>query len=44
VVAGVVGRLGQLLDRDLGRRQVGVAEAEVDDVLAGSPGLDLQRR
>ena len=32
VVAGVVGGLGQLLDRDVGRREVGVAEAEVDDV------------
>ena len=32
VVAGVVRRLGELLDRDLGRRDVGVAEAEVDHV------------
>ena len=30
--SAVVGRLGQLLDGDLRRRQVGVAEAEVDDV------------
>ena len=43
VVPGVAGRLGQLVDRDLGRRQVGVAEAEVDDVVAGAPSLDLQR-
>ena len=42
MVAGVVRRLGQLLDRDVGRGQVGVAEAEVDDVGAGSPRLDLQ--
>ena len=42
MVAGVVRRLGELLDRDVGRRQVGVAEPEVDDVLAGSPCLDLQ--
>ena len=43
VVAGVVGRLGQLLDRDVGRRQVGVAEPRSMTSLAGSPGLDLQR-
>ena len=42
VVARVAHRLDQLLDRDVGRRDVGVAEAEVDDVLAGAPGLDLQ--
>ena len=42
VVAGVAGRLGQLLHRDVGRREVGVAEAEVDHVDAGSPSLDLQ--
>ena len=43
VVARVLDRLGELLHRDVGRRDVGVAEPEVDDVLAGSPGLDLQR-
>ena len=43
VVPGVVDRLGQLLDGDVGRRQVGVAEPEVDHVDAGPPGLDLQR-
>ena len=32
----------ELLDRDLRRGDVGVAEAEVDDVLACSPGLHLQ--
>ena len=37
VVARVVDRLGQLLHRHVGRGQVGVAEAEVDDVVAGSP-------
>jgi hypothetical protein len=42
VVAGVVGRLAQLVDRQVGRRDVGVAEPQVDDVDAGSPGLDLQ--
>ena len=42
VVAGVVRRLAQLVDRQRGRRDVGVAEAQVDDVHAGSPGLDLQ--
>ena len=43
VVAGVAHRLDQLLDRDVGRREVGVAEPEVDDVLAGPPQLHLQR-
>ncbi len=42
VVAGDAGRLGQLLHRDLGRRDVGVAEAEVDHVHASSPSLGLQ--
>ncbi len=43
VVAGVVHGLGQLLDRHVGRGEVRVAEAQVDHVGAGSPGLDLQR-
>jgi hypothetical protein len=38
-----VGGLGQLLHGQGGRRQVGVAEAEVDDVATGSTGLELQR-
>src|SRR5205085_2761476 len=42
VVARVARRLGQLLDRDLGRRDVGVAEAQVDDVFAGPAGGHLQ--
>ncbi len=42
VVARVAHRLDQLVDRDIGRRHVGVAEAEVDDVDPGTPGLDLQ--
>ena len=42
VVAGVVYRLGQLLDGHVGRRDVGVAEPEVDDVVAGSTRLQLQ--
>ena len=29
-------------DRDVGRREVGVAEPEVDHVLAGAPGVDLE--
>ena len=41
--AGCATASRELVDRDVGRRDVGVAEAEVDDVLAGSPGLDLQR-
>ena len=35
-------RLAQLLDGDLRRRDVGIAEAEVDHVLAGAPQLELQ--
>ena len=42
VVARVVGGLGQLAHGDVGRGQVGVPEAEVDDVLAGSPRRRLQ--
>ena len=42
VVARVAHRLDQLVDGDVGRRDVGVAEAEVDDVVPGAPGLDLQ--
>ena len=43
VVARVAHRLDELVDGDVGRRNVGVAETEVDDVDAGAPGLDLQR-
>ncbi len=43
VVARVAHRLGELVDRDRGRRQIGVAEREVDDVLAGPPEMHLQR-
>ena len=42
VVPGVAGRLAELVDRDLRRRDVRVAEPQVDDVHAGSPSLDLQ--
>ena len=42
VVAGVVSGFGQLLHRHVGRRDVGVAETEVDDVAPGSAGLQLQ--
>ena len=42
VVARVVGRLGQLLHGHVGRGQVGVAEAHVDDVPAVAPGRGLQ--
>jgi hypothetical protein len=34
--------LGELLDRHLGRGEVGVAEAEVDDVLTGAAQLELE--
>ena len=43
MVARVVHRLGELLDRDLGRRNIGIPEREVDHVLAGPPQLHLQR-
>jgi hypothetical protein len=42
VVPRVVSSLGELLDGDLGRRDVRVAEPEVDDVLAGSPRRCLE--
>jgi hypothetical protein len=42
VVAGVPGRLGQLVDGHLRRGQVGVAEGQVDHVGAGPAGLLLQ--
>ena len=42
VVARVLGGLAELLDRDLRRREVGVPEAEVDDVFAGPPQLQLE--
>jgi len=42
VVAGVVRRLGELLDRDARRGDVGVAEPEVDHVASGPAGLDLE--
>jgi hypothetical protein len=42
VVARVPDRLAQLVHGRRGRRQVGVAEAEVDHVLAGPPGRHLQ--
>ena len=42
MVARVLGRFRQLLDRELGRGQIGVAEAEVDDVLAGPAQLERE--
>jgi len=42
VVPGLRRCLGQLLDGDLGRREVGIPEAEVDHVLAGAPQVQLQ--
>ena len=42
MVARERGRLTELLDRDLGRRDVGIAEAEVDHVLPVAPQLELQ--
>ncbi len=42
VVAREERSLAQLLDCDLGRSDVGVSEAEVDDVFAPTPELELQ--
>ncbi len=42
VVARAPGSLRQLLHRHVGRRDVRVAEPEIDDVVAPAPGLDLQ--
>ncbi len=39
---GIVGRLGELLDREIGGGEIGVAEAEIDDVVAGAPKLERQ--
>ena len=43
MVAGIVHSFGQLLDRHGRRRDVGIAEREVDHVFAGSPELHLER-
>ncbi len=43
VVTRVADRLDELLDGHVGRRQVGVAEREVDDIFACSPERHLQR-
>jgi hypothetical protein len=42
VVAGDARGLGELVDDDRRRRKVGVAEAEIDHVLAGAPKLPLE--
>jgi hypothetical protein len=42
VVPRVLRGLGQLGDRDLRGRHVRIAEAEVDDVLAGPAQLELE--
>ena len=42
MVGGLEGRLAELLDGDFWRRDVGVAEAEVDDVASVVPQLALQ--
>ncbi len=43
MVARILGRLHQFLNGNFGRRQIRVPEAEVDDILTASPGLDLER-
>ena len=42
MVARVTGRLGQLLDRDVRARDVGIAEPHVDHVATGAAGLIAQ--
>ena len=42
MVAGVVGCLGELLDCEIRRGEIRVAEAEVDDVVAGATKLERQ--
>ena len=42
MVAGQSRRLGELLHRDLGRGDVWIAEAEIDDVDTAAPSVDLQ--
>ena len=43
MIPEVVGCLGQLVDGKIGRCQIGVAEAKVDDVFTGTTALDLER-
>jgi hypothetical protein len=42
MVPWISGSLLQLLNGDLWRRKIRVAEAEVNDVIACSPALDLE--
>jgi hypothetical protein len=42
VVPLLARRLAELLDRDVGRREIGVAEAEIDHVLARAAKLELE--
>ncbi len=42
MVALVADSVDQLFDRDTGRGNIGVAEPEVDDVVARAATLDLQ--
>ena len=42
VVARVVRSLGELLDGEIGRGEIGVAEAEVDDVVAATAKLERE--
>ena len=42
MVARVLRRLAELLDREVGRGEVGVAEAEVDDVVTGAAELERE--
>ena len=43
VVPRVLGRFNQLVHRGGGRREIGVAEAEVDHIFTRSPCINLQR-
>ena len=42
MVARILGRLAELLDREVGGGEIGVAEAEVDDVVARAAQLQRQ--
>ena len=42
MVARIANRLGELLDGDVGRGDIGVAEGEVDHVLAAAARVHLE--
>ena len=42
MVARVLRRFGELLDGELGRGEIGIAESEIDDVCTGTPELERE--